>query len=124
MLGTVLFPLPLALVPAATGPRPVVLAMLFAAEFLSGLGVMILDVNGNSLNAALIPDRLRARVSGAHRVINYGVRPVGSLLAGLLASWIGLRATLWVSSLGAVLGVLWLLPSPIPALRELPETAS
>lgn len=124
MLGTILFPLPLALVPAASGPRPLVLAMLFAAEFLSGLGVMILDVNGNSLSAALIPDRLRARVSGAHRVINYGVRPVGSLLAGLLASWIGLRTTLWVSSIGAALGVLWLLPSPIPSLHELPETAS
>jgi MFS family permease len=98
--------------------------MLFVAEFLSGLGVMILDVNGNSLNAALIPDRLRARVSGAHRVINYGVRPVGSLLAGVLASWIGLRTTLWVSSVGAALGVLWLLPSPVPGLRELPEQSA
>jgi MFS family permease len=124
MLGSILFPLPLVLVPAAGGPRPLVLAMLFAAEFLSGLGVMILDVNGNSLQAALTPDRLRARVSGAHRVINYGVRPIGSLLAGVLASWIGLRTTLWIASLGAALGVLWLLPSPVPGIHELPEQAT
>ncbi len=123
MLGTVLFPLPLVLVPAAGGPHRLVLAMLFAAEFFSGLGVMILDVNGNSIGTAITPDRLRARVSGAHRVINYGVRPVGSLLAGVLGSWIGLRTTLWISSIGATLAVLWLIPSPVPGLRELPEQA-
>jgi len=121
MVGTILFPAPLILVPAAAGPRPLVLGMLFAAEFFSGLGVMILDVNGNSIGAALTPDRLRARVSGAHRVINYGVRPIGSLLAGGLGTWIGLRPTLWIASVGAMLGVAWLVPSPIPQLRELPE---
>ncbi len=84
---------------------------------------MILDVNGNSLSAALIPDRIRARVSGAHRVINYGVRPIGSLLAGILATLIGIRTTLWISSLGAALGVFWLLPSPIPSIHDLPEPA-
>lgn len=123
LAGTVLFPLPLVLVPAAGGPHWLVLAMLFAAEFLSGLGVMILDVNGNSIRAVITPDRLRGRVSGAHRVINYGVRPLGSLLAGVLGSWIGLRPTLWISSVGAILAVLWLLPSPAPSLRELPEPA-
>jgi predicted MFS family arabinose efflux permease len=123
MLGSILFPLPLVLVPAAGGPHWLVLAFLFTAEFFAALGVMILDVNGNSLNAALIPDRIRARVSGAHRVINYGVRPIGSLLAGILASWIGIRTTLWISSLGAALGIFWLLPSPIPSMHELPEPA-
>jgi len=28
-----------------------------------------------------------------------------------------------VVTVGAVLGVLWLLPSPIPRMRELPESA-
>src|SRR5262245_31521496 len=121
MLGTVLFPLPLLLVPAAGGPQWLVLAMLFAAEFFSALGVMILDVNGNSLGAALSPDHMRARISGAFRVVNYGVRPIGSLLAGILGETIGLRPTLWIASIGATLAVFWLLPSPIPALHELPE---
>jgi predicted MFS family arabinose efflux permease len=124
MVGTVLFPLPLVLVPAAFGPQPLVLAMLFAAEFLSGFGVMVLDVNGNSLQAALTPDRLRARVNGAHRVINYGVRPFGALVAGVLAAWIGVRTTLWISSIGAALAVLWLLPSPVPGIHDLPEQAA
>ena len=123
MVGTLLFPLPLMLVPAAGGSHRFVLALLFLAEFGAALGVMILDVNGNSINAALSPDRMRARITGAHRVINYGVRPIGALLAGLLGEAVGLRPTLWIAAGGATLAILWLIPSPVPALRELPEQA-
>jgi predicted MFS family arabinose efflux permease len=112
------------LVPAAGGSHRLVLATLFVAEFLSALGVMILDVNGNSIGAALSPDRLCARISGAFRVVNYGVRPIGSLLAGVLGQTIGLRPTLWIAAGGATLAFLWLLPSPLPSLRELPEQAA
>jgi fucose permease len=111
------------LVPAAFGPQWLVLTFLFAAEFLSALGVMILDVNGNSIIAALSPDRMRARIGGAHRFVNYGVRPVGAFLAGILGEAIGLRPTLWIASGGAALAVLWMLPSPIPQMHALPEPA-
>jgi MFS family permease len=121
LLGCIVFPAPLVLVPLAGGPEWVVLACLFAAEFLSGFGVMILDITAASIKAALVPDRLRARVAGAYMVVNYGVRPLGALVGGALGTWIGLRPTLWVGAVGAILGALWLLPSPIPKLRELPE---
>ncbi len=121
VLGCIVFPAPLVLVPLARGPEWVVLGCLFAAEFLSGFGVMILDITGGSIKAALVPDRLRARVAGAYMVVNYGVRPLGALAGGALGTWIGLRPTLWIASVGAILGVLWLLPSPVPRLRELPE---
>src|SRR5205807_2342307 len=39
------FTAPLALVPLAAGPEPVILAMLFTAEFISGFGVMTLDIS-------------------------------------------------------------------------------
>jgi predicted MFS family arabinose efflux permease len=123
LVGFVLFPAPLMLVPLATGPKPVVLALLLIAEFGSGLGVMVLDIGLGALFAALIPNRLRARVSGAYMVVNYGVRPIGALAGGALGSAIGLRPTLWIATLGALCGVLWLLPSPVPRLRALPSTA-
>jgi MFS family permease len=123
VLGCIVFPAPLVLVPLAEGPQPVVLALLFLAEFGSGLGVMILDITAGSIKAALVPDRLRARVSGAYMVVNYGVRPLGSLAGGALGSTLGLRPTLWIASVGAIAGFLWLLPSPIPRLRSLPEPA-
>jgi MFS family permease len=123
VFGCVLFTVPLVLVPLADGPHRVVLAMLFAAEFLSGLGVMILDIAAGAIFAAQIPEQLRARVSGAYGFVNNGIRPLGSLAGGALGAWIGLRPTLWIATLGALLGVLWLLPSPLPRLRELPEVA-
>ena len=120
-LGCVLFPAPLLLVPAAGGDEWMILACLFAAEFGAGLGVMMLDISASTIFAAVIPDRLRSRVAGAYMVVNYGVRPLGALAGGALGSWIGLRETLWFATAGALLGVLWLLPSPILGLRDLPE---
>jgi len=124
IVGMVLFPLPLLLVPAAEGTRPLVLTMLFVAEFLSGLGVMILDINASAFMTALTPDRLRSRTTGAFNFVNWGIRPLGSLLGGALGSAMGLRPALWLSSVAALAGVLWLLPSPIPGLRDLPEEAA
>jgi MFS family permease len=121
VIGCIGFPLPLVLVPLAEGPRWLVVTMLFLAEFGSGLGVMMIDISAGAMFAAIIPHRLRARVSGAYSAVNYGVRPLGSLVGGALGSTIGLRPTLWIGAVGALAGVLWLLPSPIPRLRELPE---
>ena len=122
-IGCVLFPAPLMLVPLAGGARPLVLSMLFLAEFFSGLGVMMLDITGGAISAALVPARLRSRVAGSYMVVNYGVRPIGSLAGGLMGATLGLRPAVWVATVGAVAGVLWLLPSPIMRLRELPEPA-
>lgn len=123
IVGCVLFTAPLLLVPLAAGPDAVVLACLFLAEFGSGLGVMLLDISAGSIFAAVIPHRLRSRVSGAYTFVNYGVRVLGSLAGGLLGSAIGLRSALWIGVSGALLGFLWLLPSPVPRLRELPISA-
>jgi predicted MFS family arabinose efflux permease len=121
--GCLLFPAPLVLVPLAAGPHWLVVGCVLVAEFFSGMGVMLLDITGGAIKAAVVPDRLRARVSGAYMVVNYGVRPLGALAGGLLGAAIGVRETLWIATVGAILGVLWLLPSPIMSMRELPETA-
>jgi MFS family permease len=124
LLGCVLFPLPLVLVPLAGGPRWLVLGMLFVAEFGSGLGVMILDINVGSMMFALTPDRLRSRATGAFNMVNWGIRPLGALAGGALGALIGVRPTLWVATLGALAGAILLLPSPVPGLRDLPEEAA
>ena len=103
--------------------QPVVLLCLVLAELGSGFGVMLLDISAGAIMAAVIPIRLRSRISGAYTFVNYGVRVVGALLGGLLGSTIGLRPTLWIGAAGALLGALMLLPTPIARLRELPEHA-
>jgi len=123
VVGCIVFPAPILLVPLARGSETVVLACLFLAELGSGLGVMLLDISAGSLFAAVIPPRLRSRVSGAYTFVNYGIRVLGSLAGGLLGAWLGLRTALWIGAAGAMFGVLFLLPSPVPRLRDLPEAA-
>jgi MFS family permease len=116
--GCMAFTAPLALVPLAGSLHgPVVLAMLFAAEFASGFGVMVLDISIGAIFAAVIPDTMRSRVSGAFQAINYGARPPGALLGGLLGAMLGLRPALWIAVAGGVAGALILLPSPLPRFR-------
>jgi MFS family permease len=120
VLGSVLFPAPLVLVPLAGGPHALVIALLFLAEFGSGVGVMMLDITAGSINAAIVPVELRSRVQGAYTIVNYGVRPLGSLAAGVAATAIGIHAALWIATVGGALSALWLLPSPYLRMRELP----
>ncbi len=121
--GSFLFPGALILVPAAAGPRPLVIAVLFAAMLGTGLGVMVQDVSANSISLAIVPDAIRSRVTGAYMTVNYGARPVGAMLGGGLAAAIGLRGALWAVTIAATLGVGFLLASPVRTLRDLPEQA-
>jgi MFS family permease len=121
--GCFLFPAPLILVPAAGGPHWVVLGILFISEFTSGIGLMLLDIMAGSITAATVPTALRSRVSGAFMVVNYGVRPLGTSLGGILGATIGVRPTLWIATVGALLGLFFYVGSPIAKLRDVPEMA-
>ena len=120
--GCVAFPAPLMVVaalPAATS-RTTVVPLLFAAQFASGFGLMLLEVTGGTIRTALIPTEVRARVVGAHALINKGARPLGGLIGGLGGSAIGIRPTIALATIGATAAVLWLIPSPLPRMRTLP----
>lgn len=119
ILGAVLFPLPTALVAAASGTQWQRAAEMAAAEFVAGIGVMLFDVNLNALQTAVIPDQLRSQVTVAFSTINYGIRPVAAATGGILASTIGLRATLLVSAIGGLLSAVWLVRSPISHIGDL-----
>ncbi len=124
-LGAVLFPLPIGLVAFAHGPTLADAAMLATMEFVSGFGVMLFDVNLNSLQASVTLDAVRSRVVGAFSTINYGIRPLGAVLGGVLGSTLGLRPTLLVAAVGGALSVVWLLVSPIVRVRDIADlTAS
>jgi predicted MFS family arabinose efflux permease len=123
VLGSLLFPAPLLLVPIASGSELQLGLILAAAEFFSSVGVMIFDVSAASMTFLRTPDRIRARTSGTFRFVNYGIRPIGALIGGALGTVLGLQAALWIGVVGALLGVLWLFASPIPRLRNVAEAA-
>ncbi|MGW2831881.1 MFS transporter [Streptomyces sp. NPDC001286] len=122
LLGCVMMPAPLLLIPAAAGSTALVVAMLVAAEFGSALGVMWIDVTAATLLTRLVPDDMRSRVFGAYQAVNLGTRPLAALVAGTVAGSLGMRTTLWIAVAGALTSFLWVLPSPLMR-RQLPEAA-
>jgi MFS family permease len=124
VLGLIVFPVSVILIPLAGGmAQPVILAFLFLSEFGQGIGVMILDINAGAMIQARTPDRLRGRAGGAFRFINMGIRPIGATIGGLLGGLLGVRETLFIVIVAQLAGVLWLYRSPILRLRGMPEPA-
>lgn len=122
-VGAVLFTAPYSLVPLACGPDWAKVAVLALVEAIGGFGIMLFDINLNALQTAVIHDDLRSRVSGAFSTVNYGIRPLGALVGGVLASLVGIGPTLVVAAAGGTLSIVWLIGSPIlstKAIRDLP----
>ena len=112
-VGALLFTLPLAALALAGGSPIPAVVLLGAVEAVSGFGVMLFDVNLNAVQAVVTPDAVRGRVVGAFTTINYGVRPVGAVVGGLLADLVGIRPTMVIGGVGGALAVLWLLGTPL-----------
>jgi MFS family permease len=124
LIGSILFPGALALVPFATQDKWVAFGLVVAAEFFSGMGLMLCDIAGSSIQQALTPDRFRSRVQGAYLGLIHGVRTAGALAAGVLGTLMGLRPALWLAVVGGVLSCLPLLFAPVTRMRTLPEQAA
>ena len=87
---------------------------------LGGTGVAY-NINQVSVRQAICPRRLQGRMNASVRFLVWGTLPVGGFLGGALGSFIGIRSTLWVAAVGQATAFLWLLPSPIPSMRDMPE---
>ncbi|MFB7997617.1 MFS transporter [Streptomyces sp. NPDC056002] len=73
-----------------------------------------------SYRQAVCPPDMLGRVSAAARWINWGTLPLGGLTGGALAATLGVRTTLWIAVLGGCSAGLWLLFSPLRAMRDIP----
>jgi len=119
LLGAVLFPAPTAAIALASGPPWAAAAVLGGAEAVAGFGVMLMDINLNSVMAVVMADDMRSRVAGVYGTINYGARPLGAAVGGVLGGLIGVRPTLMVAAVGGVMGALWLVWSPLVRVRTM-----
>ena len=120
-VGAVLVSAPIALLPLAAGSTWTKGAVLAGVEMLSAAGIMLFDVNLNALQTAVTSDAMRSRVSGAFSSVNYGIRPLGGIVGGIVGDLIGIGPTLVIAAIGGSLSVLWLLRSPIIGTRTIDE---
>lgn len=104
--------------------RPGAGLLLFAAGlFVGGFGTVVYNVNQVSFRQRRCPAHLLGRMNATMRFVVWGVLPLGALAGGAIGSAIGLRPTLWISAVGSVAGVGFLLSSPLRTQREFPEIA-
>jgi MFS family permease len=77
-----------------------------ALMIVSGFGMMVHMAAANTLVQTLVDDDKRGRVMSLHTMAVRGMVPLGSLLAGALASHLGAPATLTLGGSCCVLGAL------------------
>lgn len=109
------------LVPLAVLVPAAALPLVVAAEFLQWLTLLIYAVNAVSLRQRMTSDEMQGRLHATFAVLTRGFQPIGSILGGVVASFIGLSLTLVVSEIGLMLGVIFLILSP---LRQNAEVAT
>jgi MFS family permease len=63
-----------------------------------GWGFMMVLNNSQAIVQSLVPDVLRGRVMGVYTLVFFGSMPIGSLLAGSTAQWIGEPITIKVGA--------------------------
>jgi len=96
------------------------LAFAVIANMLVACGVVVSNVIAASFRQAYIPSRLLGRVSSVTMTVAFAAMPAGAVLAGLLATTVGIRTALWIlTALISASGLLYLL-TPIRRLRDLP----
>jgi MFS family permease len=75
-----------------------------------GVAMVLWNVVTVSLRQRITPDRLLGRMNAAYRLVGWGTMPIGALLGGVLAEWLGLRPTFLVAAaitLATLAGFRW-----------------
>lgn len=112
---------PWILLPAVKGTQPLEIAAFTLAYFLIRLGLGLWSVLTLSFRQAITPHHLLGRVSASLRFVSYGLGALGFLLAGVLATILGLRQALWLAAGGfLIILAITLLATPLPRMRALP----
>jgi hypothetical protein len=92
--------------------------------FVSLAGVLVYNVTISAWRQAYVPAGLLGRVVATMRFLLFGTIPLGGLLGGALAGWIGVRGAMWVLMAGNLVMPLLLVLSPLRRLRDLPVRAA
>jgi MFS family permease len=83
---------------------------------IAGTGIVV-AVNGiSTITMTIVEDRMRGRVMSFYTMAFLGMYPVGGLVAGALASWVGAMHTLAIGGVCCMLCAVWLW-TRLPRLR-------
>jgi MFS family permease len=107
----------------AFAPPDLAIPVVAAGIFLGSFGGVVYNINQVSLRQAITPQRMLGRMNATMRFLVWGTIPIGSLLAGTLATVIGLHETILFGGIFGFIPFLILLFSPVRSIREMPQPA-
>ncbi len=111
-----------AFVPLAPNDLPLVaIGCLITAQLVGDSAATVYEITEVSVRQTVVRDRALGRVSSTFHVAAGVAQLAATLVAGLLAALIGLRATMWLAPFWAFVAAWILWRSPVRRLRELPE---
>ncbi len=118
MGGYAIYMLSILIMPMASGPMLIAGLALVLAQLGDGF-YTIYDINQNSLRQAITPNKALGRVNASTRSLKDGAQFTGSLMGGLVAGVVGLRMTIVLAACVGIIGALYMIASPLRAVREL-----
>jgi len=101
------------------GHATVACVMFALGNVVFAAGAVIVSTATRTFRQIATPPELLSRVMATVRFVSWGAIPVGSLVAGALGSWIGVRQTLFLLGALTALSPLILLLSPVRRMRDL-----
>ena len=108
------------LLPFAGGDEIAAAVVLAITQAFVGITVPLWSISLRTLQQAVTPDRLLGRVYSATSFMQFIVAPPAALAAGVLGDTIGLRPTLFIAGVIAIVAVIYLLP--LRKVRAIPTT--
>jgi MFS family permease len=108
------------ILPLASGPPAVVVAILMIGKAFAGITETAGNIHQWTLRQTVTPDRLAGRVTAGHRFLVYGACAVGAVAGGVLGSAVGVRKALLLLAVGMIVSPLIGIFSPLRNLRRQP----
>ena len=110
--------------PVAVAPDALLFAGLAGTIVSLGFFGVVWNINAVSLRQAITPPRMRGRVNATMRFISWSTIPIGTIAGGFLGGVIGLRNTILVGAVGAILTFVPVAFSSMRHIREMPESVN
>lgn len=98
------------------------LAWFVVSTFLASLGIVLVGVTEMTCRQLVCPPELLGRVNATMEFMIWATAPVGAVLGGGLATWIGVRETLFVAGVGGCLAAAWVVFSPLRHIRDFADS--
>jgi MFS family permease len=96
-------------------------ALMLSAQLLTGFTNVVYNVGQVSYRQAITPLEMQGRMNATMRFMVWGTMPIGSIIGGVLATFLPLRTTILIGTLLSSLAFLFILFSPVRSLQAIPS---